>query len=154
MAQVYRDNKFNQLTERLTNKKTNFCGENIFTFKYDLMIFSAMIGFYYGENTTVNDKGNEIKQDTFENNNLDVYVYLCALQDKKSGEIFREKNDNECWKIFESYANSGLGIIDNWLLDSPGDIDGVDTILNEMKKVAAEMLATEEVAPNLGDLEF
>jgi len=154
MAQIYRDNKFNQLAERLGNKETNFCGKKIFTYYYDLMVFSAMVGFHNGKNIPVNDKGLEIKQDTFEKNNLDGYVYLCALQNQKNGDIFREDNENECWKIFESYANSGLEIIDNWLLDSPGDTDGVDTILNEMKTIAAELSEKEENKVDLETLEF
>jgi len=55
---------------------------------------------------------------------------------------------------YESYANSGLEIIDNWLLDSPGDTDGVDTILNEMKTIAADLIAKEEVKPDLDTLEL
>ena len=46
-----------------------------------------------------------------------------------------------------------LEIIDNWLLDSPGDIDGVDTILNEMKKVAAKMMDSKDI-PDPQDIEF
>jgi dnd system-associated protein 4 len=140
--------------ERLVDKETGFCGQRIFTSYWELMVFAAMVGFHYGKNDPVSDKGFDIKQETFENNKADTYVYLCALQDQKSGDIFREKNDNECWKIFESYANSGLEIIDNWLIDSPGDIDGVDTILNEMKKVAAELIDTEELSIDLEALEF
>jgi dnd system-associated protein 4 len=154
MAQVSRDKKYSQLAERLVDKETRFCGQKIFPSYRELMVFAAMVGFHYDKKRPVNDKGFEIKQETFENNKADTYVYLCALQDQKSADIFREKNDNECWKVFESYANSGLEIIDNWLIDSPGDIDGVDTILNEMKKIAAEMIDTEELSPDLEALEF
>ena len=98
-------------------------------------------------------KSFEIPQRIFENNNSDAYVYLCALQDQKSGEIFREENDNKCWKIFESYANYGLEVISNWLLDSPGDIDGVETILNEMKKIAASMKSFDD-SPDPQGAEF
>lgn len=153
MAQISRDKKYSQLADRLVEKETGFCGKKILASYWELMIFSAMVGFHHGKKNPVIDKAFDIKQETFENNKSDTYVYLCALQDKKSGEIFREKNENECWKIFESYANAGLEIIDNWLIDSPGDIDGVDTILNEMKKVAAEMVSFEE-APNLQEIEF
>ena len=100
------------------------------------------------------EKAYEIPQRVFENNEADAYVYLCALQDQKSGDIFREKNENECWKIFESYANSGLEIIGNWLLDSPGDTDGVDTILNKMKTITADLIDKDEVKIDLNKLEI
>ena len=154
MAQIWRDNKHIKLTERLVEKETNFCGQKILPSYRELMVFAAMIGFHYGKSQVVTEKGFEIPQRVFENNDSDGYVYLCALQDQKSGDIFREKNDNECWKIFESYSNSGLEIIDTWLLDSPGDIDGVDTILNEMKKVAAEMIESTDIKPDPRDIEF
>jgi dnd system-associated protein 4 len=154
MAQVGRDKKYTRISELLVNKETDYCSQKILPGYYSLMVFSAMIGFHFGEKSKVIDKSNEIKQETFENTQSDIYVYLCALQDQKSGEIFRECNENECWKIFESYANSGLEIIDNWLLDTPGDIDGVDTILNEMKKTAAELLNSDESEVDLGGLEF
>lgn len=154
MAQIWRDKKYSQLSERLVEKETGYCGQKILPTYRELMVFAAMIGFHYSKCTPVNERDLEIPQRVFENNDSDAYVYLCALQDQKSGEIFREKNDNECWRIFESYANAGLEIIDNWLLDSPGDIDGVDTLLNEMKKVAAEIIGTEETVPDLNALEF
>ena len=153
MAQIWRDKKYTQLAERLVDKETNYCGQKIFPSYRDLMVFSAMVGFHNGKNIPVEEKSYEIPQRVFESNASDVYVYLCALQDQKSGEIFREKNDNECWKIFESYANSGLEIINNWLFDSPGDVDGVETILNEMKKNAASMKTSED-SPDPKDIEF
>ena len=154
MAQIWRDNKYTQLAERLVDKETNACGQKIFINYRELMVFAAMIGFHYGKCKAVAERGFEIPQRVFESNDSDAYVYLCALQNKKDGEIFREKNDNECWRIFESYANSGLEIIDTWLLTNVNDIDGVDTILNEMKKVAAEMMESTEIKPDLGDIKF
>ncbi|NOR80844.1 MAG: hypothetical protein GQ529_08430 [Methyloprofundus sp.] len=50
--------------------------------------------------------------------------------------------------------NSGLEIIDNWLLDSPGDTDGVDTILNEMKSVVTGLIEQDEIKADLDTLEF
>jgi dnd system-associated protein 4 len=141
MAGIWRDSKFIDLAKRLVDDQTNYCGQKIFPTYLDLMIFAGMIGFHEGKNSPVDYKDAlEIRQSVFENQNMDAYVYLCALQDQKSAEIFREKNEaDECWKIFESYANTGLETISNWLLDSPGDIDGVETILNEIKTVAASM---------------
>ncbi len=154
MAQIWRDKKHTALAERLVDKETIYCSQKILPTLRELMVLSAMVGFHHDKKRTVEDKGYEIPQRIFENNESDAYVYLCALQDQKSGEIFRECNENDCWKIFESYANSGLEIIDNWLLDATGDIDGVDTILNEMKKTAAELLNSDESEVDLGGLEF
>ena len=156
MAQVWRDKKYSILAERLVEKGTGYCGQKIFLTFRDLMVFAAMVGFHHSKKNLVlvNDRAFEIPQRVFEYTEADAYVYLCALQDQKSGEIFREKNENVCWRIFESYANSGLEIIDNWLLDSPGDIDGVDTILNEMKKVAADLIKSDEISPDLDSIEF
>jgi len=153
MAQIFRDKKHSQLVERLTEKETSYCGQKIFPTIRELMVFAAMVGFHYGKKSTVEEKGNEIPQRIFETNESDGYIYLCAIQNQKDGEIFRSQNENECWRIFETYANSGLEIIDNWLLDSPGDTDGVETILNEMKKVAAQLMDSQ-ANPDPQDLSF
>jgi|GEM_PF-1357636 len=154
MAQIWRDKKYSQLAERMVEKETGYCGQKILPSYRELMVLSAMIGFHYDKKSPVIDRAYEIPQRVFENNDSDTYIYLCALQDQKSGEIFREKNENECWRIFESYANSGLEIIDNWLIDSSGDIDGVETILKEMKKVAADMVEDDGSVVNLDELKF
>lgn len=154
MAQIWRDKKYTAIAERLVDKETGFCGQKIFPSYRELMVFSAMVGFHNDKKSSVIDRAFEIPQRVFESNEADAYVYLCALQDQKDGDIFREKNENECWKIFECYANSGLEIIDNWLLDSPGDTDGVDTILNEIKTLAANLINREETKADLNTLEF
>jgi dnd system-associated protein 4 len=154
MAQVWRDIKYSSLADRLVDKQTIYCDQKIFSSYWELMVFAAMVGFHHSQKISVNEKAYEIPQRVFENNEADAYVYLCALQDQKSGDIFREKNENECWKIFESYANSGLEIIGNWLLDSPGDTDGVDTILNKMKTITADLIDKDEVKIDLNKLEI
>jgi dnd system-associated protein 4 len=154
MAQIWRDKKYTPLAERLVDKETGFCGQKILPSYRELMVLSAMIGFHFDKKSDVIERGFEIPQRIFDNNESDSYVYLCALQDQKTGDIFRENNDNECWKIFESYANAGLEIIDTWLLDSSGDIDGVETILKEMKIVAAELMEVDDSVSDLDTLEF
>jgi dnd system-associated protein 4 len=154
MGAIWRDEKYSTLSKRLVDVETKYCGQKILPNYRDLIIFSAMVGFHFGKNSPVIDKAYEIPQRVFETNESDVYIYLCALQHQKSGDIFREQNENECWKIFESYANSGLGIIDDWLMESPGDIDGVETILNKMKVIAAEIISTDEILPDLDDIVF
>lgn len=155
MAAIWRDEKYSVLSDRLVKNPVKASGgQTIFPSYRELIVFAAMIGFHFGKSSPVSTRAFEIPQRVFESNDSDAYVYLCALQDQKSGEIFREQNDNECWRIFESYANSGLEIIDNWLIDSPADIDGVETILNKMKNVAAEIIKAEEIPPNLDNMEF
>lgn len=154
MAGIWRDEKYSVLAKRLVDIETKYCGQKILPSYRDLMVFSAMVGFHFGKSNPVTEKAFEIPQRVFESNDSDVYIYLCALQDQKTGDIFREKNDNECWRIFESYANAGLGIIDDWLMGSPGDIDGVETILNRMKDIATEIINTEEIPSNLDNMEF
>ncbi len=154
MAQIWRDKRYSQLAARMVERETGYCGQKILPTYHELMVMAAMIGFHYGKKCPVTDRAYEIPQRVFENNDSDTFIYLCALQDQKSGEIFREKNENECWRIFESYANSGLEIIDDWLINSPGDIDGVETILKEMKKVAADMVEVDDSMVNLDGLVF
>jgi len=148
MANVFRDKKYAAIYERLVENETGY-GQKIFANYKELMIFAAMVGFYNDQKESEMDKSFEIPQRIFESDQKDSYIYLCAVHDKKDGEIFREKNNLECWSVFQAYANGGLEIINNWLIESPGDIDGVDTILNQIKIVAADFNESSEEPSNL-----
>ena len=61
-------------------------------------------------------------------------TYLLAIQDTQGGDILKEKNETDCWRIIEQYSAKGLEIIDDWMMENPGDMTGVDTLLNKIKE--------------------
>ena len=146
MATVYISQEHSELVKNLTSNSKN--NPSIFKTNMHLFIFSALLG----ENLDgkynqyqVKNQGNEIPDRIFLNNQMDSAVYLLALHAKKNGDILREKNENECWKIVEQYAEHGFQEMKNWFIDSPGTSE-VDVILNKIKQEATSLLAeTKEI---------
>lgn len=145
MATIYISQEFSELVKTLSTNNIPETGQPVFKTNMHLAIFSALLGQSLDEhyrNYSVKNQGSEIPERIFTNNQMDSAVYLLALQAKKDGEILREKNDNESWKITEQYAECGFREMKNWFLDSPGSSE-VDVILNKMKEEAVSLLEHE-----------
>lgn len=146
MATVFIPNEYKRLAERLARIETGYGGRPIFSTYMQVMVFAAMVG--YSETRKRVDlnsgqRGSEIEESVFVKERLDGVAYLLALHEYSDGDILRDTRDNECWRVIESYAAAGLKLIDEWLLDSATDIDGVDTLLARMKEKAARHVAQE-----------
>ncbi|HIO97781.1 MAG TPA: hypothetical protein EYG71_07635 [Leucothrix sp.] len=151
MATVYISQKFSGLVEMLSKNNVSETGQPVFKTNMHLTIFSSLLGQNLDgdySRYTVKNQGSEIPERIFIHNQMDSAVYLLALHAKKDGDILREKNDNESWKITEQYAECGFKELNNWFLDSPGSSE-VDVILNKMKEEAVSLLEQEgEIDPD------
>jgi dnd system-associated protein 4 len=158
MARVYIDRKFADMSERLVKKHTKIAGKNIFSTNVDMMVFASMVGYSIQEDWKkkgVKNRGNEIEDSTFIDRRQDGISYLLALQTMQSGDILRDspvENEAQVWKIFESYAHLGFIEIEKWLMDNPGDTDGVDSLLNKIKEKAEALFG--KPGPNPDVVEF
>ena len=139
MATIYISNAHKEVAERLARNPTAIAEKPIFSTYMHLMVFAAMVGYANGKNSSVEAKnrGEEVEDQVFERRGLDGLVYLLALDEKKDGNILREDKVNECWRLVERYAEGGFEIIQQWLLDAPGDVDGVDALLSRVTEAAA-----------------
>lgn len=151
MATVYISQEFSELVKTLSTNSIPETGLTVFKTNMHLTVFSALLGQSLDENyrnCSVKNQGSEIPERIFINNQMDSAVYLLALHAKKDGDILREKNDNESWKITEQHAEYGFKEMRNWFLDSPGSSE-VDVILNKMKEEAVSLLEQEgEIDPD------
>ena len=140
MATIYISNAHKDVAERLARNPTAIAGKPIFSTYMHLTAFAAMVGYANGKSLSVEAKnrGAEIEDQVFERRGLDGLVYLLALDEKKDGNILREDSVSECWRLVERYAEGGFEIIQQWLLDAPGDVDGVDALLSRVTEAAAE----------------
>lgn len=141
MSAVIIDDQFASIVDKLSTATDPATRARTFDTNMDLMVFAAMIGWDSGRGPAEAEKrsGLEINDATFENRRFDGAVYLTALQHQRSGEILRDTNDVECWRIFEGYARTGFAIIDQWLMDNPSDASGVDTLIAAMKRRAVAL---------------
>jgi dnd system-associated protein 4 len=143
MATVYIPLKYKELAERLAKRETTIGQKPIFKTYMHLFVFASMVGYSLGKKEALNnskERGPEIEDRIFANYKLEGLAYLMALHETKNAEILRETNDNDCWRIIESYAAAGFKIIDDWLLHAATDIDGVSTLLIKIKEEAAKSI--------------
>lgn len=160
MATVYIDQKYADLVNELSTHRTFSSGKTktIFGTNMHLMVLAAMIGYQVAEEAEidpVSSKGNEIGAHIFRNNNMDGVAYLMALHKTKDGDVLREKNENEVWKIFETYANRGFEEMNTWFtLDGVSDPEHVETLLNKMKEVAQKSISINPNSVDLNSVEF
>jgi dnd system-associated protein 4 len=156
MATVYLPNKYLDLSKRLVSTNLKDTDKSVFPTYMHLSIFAAMVGYHIGKNSDKEEKfekGNEISDRIYTSNQMDGFTFLLALQHTKDGDILRENKEKECWEILEQYAAVGLEEINNWMIDNPSDINGVETILNKLKLVATEILDDDDET-DLSDINF
>ena len=68
--------------------------------------------------------------------------------------MLKDENLHQSVKIFEEYCNSGLSIIQKWFDDNPGDIEGIDTLVNKIYGHIAEMNQESTSILGRGEVSF
>ena len=140
-------------THESTCKRLCFGEPVIFRFLKDLMIFAALIAYSRGERRALLSQSQDdlirIELATYANDESDGYIYLLGLLELKDANILRDNKLNEAVKVFEEYCNAGLYIITEWLDDNPSNLDGVETLLNEIQEelVANRASDADDEAP-------
>ena len=132
MATIYLPNDLRATVDELAGSGKPF------PTNMELSIFAAMVGHSesLSEEVGTNNRGNEIPESIYKNNDRDGMVYLLALDETGDPDILREEKNLQAWKIFESYAAGGLRKIHEWMVNNPTDHTGVDTLLSEIAKIA------------------
>lgn len=150
---VLRERKHEPLVEKLCSSSQN--GRRIFPYNKDLMVFAALVGFTKKRTEKVAADGISIILETYASDEKDTFIYLLALVTQKDGVCLKDENLAESVKIFEGYCNAGLGIIQMWLDENPGDPEGIETLiekiyeqicLNEQEDL--KNVSNEEIVPD------
>lgn len=116
---VRRDSRFESLEEKLCSTK-GASNSAVFSTVKELMVFAALVGVQLGEYEGIAPKVNTtpILLETYASTNHDAFIYLIALSKEPSLEIIRNENLRDAINIFESYCNSGLKHMDNWIMEN------------------------------------
>lgn len=133
---VKRERKFEQMIAKLSSGE-----KNIFKFNKDLMVFAAMIGYSKNDRNPLDSDTIDIILDTYSSDQKDGFIYLLALMDQRDATCLKDENLHKSVEVFEEYCNGGLKIIQGWLDSNPGDISGIDTIL---QKIYAQLCDNEK----------
>lgn len=137
---VKRERKYEELITRL-----NAGQKSIFQYLKDIMVFAAMVGHSEGKRVQVTGDTIDIILDTYASDQKDGFIYLLALMEGRDGASLKDSNLHVSVKVFEEYCNAGLGIIQGWLDDNPGDPSGVDTILRQVYEKLCENENEEDI---------
>jgi len=129
---VRRNRKYEPLVEKLCSRKSSYSNRPVFEFNKDLMVFAAVVGYSNNFKESLDPDSIQITLGTYSSDEKDGYIYLLALLEEKNVNILKENNVLEAVKIFEDYCNGGLSIINTWLADNPGDIEGIDTLVEKI----------------------
>lgn len=136
---VRRDRKHEPLVSKLCVPSEG--KKAIFRFIKDLMVFAAMVGYQKNERSPLTNDGISIILETYASDQKDAFIYLLALMTEKNGTCLKDENLLASVKIFEEYCNAGLEEIQLWLDESPGDLEGIDTLSS---KIFEQVLENEK----------
>ena len=119
----------------------------------ELLCFAALLG--YSENRRLpldKDKGVEdVSYQQFERGDAEDLIYLIALAETKDPEILKDGEESRCAIIFEEYANGGLQIIQQSMLQGGGEYPDRD-ILELLKE--RDYLNIDDEEPDVSGITF
>ncbi|MCV3211098.1 DNA phosphorothioation-associated protein 4 [Mesorhizobium sp. YC-39] len=120
---INRSRVYEDIVQRLAAQALPGTDRRLFPTIRELLCFAAVLG--YSENRKVPlDKTQgveDISYQQFERGDAENLIYLIALADSQNVDVIREDNEDECARIFEEYANGGLGLIKDYLLRDGGE---------------------------------
>lgn len=141
---VRRNKKYEDVVNLLVNGSlgadNNVTAEKkIFTYIKDLMIFAAMVGKKHERTEAVEKENVGISLQTYagsgsKNAPSDQHyiIFMFGLLNYKDMNLLRDENVDQSIRIFEEYANGGLGLIKEWLIEySWESVRLLDKILEE-----------------------
>jgi dnd system-associated protein 4 len=148
---VKRDRKHEPLVDMLCSAKTG--NKSIFNYNKDLMVFAAMVGYSKGKRKPLSSDGISIILETYASDQKDAFIYLIILITERDGASLKDENLQSSIKIFEEYCNAGLEEIQLWLDESPGDYEGIDTLVQKIYEQVIDNERQTVVTDNPEDIE-
>ena len=117
-----------EIVQLLAVQKIPPADRSIFPTIRELLCFAALLG--YSEGRRIPLDGNAGKEDIsyqqFERGDAEDLIYLIALVETKDPEILKDGAESRCAEIFEEYANGGLQILHDTIVQSGGEYPNRD----------------------------
>ncbi|MCX2975715.1 hypothetical protein EYC87_19265 [Halieaceae bacterium IMCC8485] len=129
---VRRNRKYEPIVDKLCTRKGEHSKRPIFEYNKDLMVFAGVLGYAKAVQEDLESDSIQITLGTYASDEKDGFIYLIGLLENKSVDCLKDDNIGSAVNTFEKYCNGGLSLISNWLEDSPGDIEGVDTLVQNL----------------------
>ncbi len=141
------------MVQRLAMLKLTGADRTLFPTIRELLCFAALLGYSEGRripldrNTGIED----VSYQQFERGDAEDLIYLLALAETKDPDILKDGEESRCAEIFEEYANGGLQILRDVMLQSGGEYPDRD-ILELLLK--SGYLNVEDTEPDVSGISF
>ena len=141
------------MVQRLSMQKLPGADRTLFPTIRELLCFAALLGYSEGRRVPLDrDAGTEdVSYQQFERGDAEDLIYLLAFAETKDPEILRDGEESRCAEIFEEYANGGLEILRDTMLQSGGEYPDRD-ILQFLRR--NDYLNIEEMEPDVSEIYF
>ena len=107
-------------------------GGELFDTMREFVCFAAMLGFELDRREVLGESETEVIDGRIFGNHQPAIEVLDAigLAHSKELDIFNDGREEELLTCFEEFANGGLSRIEEILESNPGDIKGIDTLID------------------------
>ena len=141
------------MVQRLAMLKLPSADRTLFPTIRELLCFAALLG--YSENRRIpldRVAGTEdVSYQQLERGDAEDLIYLIALAETKDPDILKDGEESRCAEIFEEYANGGLQILRDAMLQSGGEYP--DLVILELL-LKSGYLNVEDTEPDVSGISF
>ena len=151
---INRSRVHEELVQRLSMQNVPGSDRKLFPTIRELLCFAALLGFSEKRRIPLDRAAGveDVSYQQFERDGAaEDLLWTIAVAETEGTEILREGREPECAQIFEEYANGGLGLIKDFLLQNGGEYP--DRALMALLKERG-YLKDSEPEPDLGAISF
>jgi dnd system-associated protein 4 len=150
---IHRSKIHEDMVQRLAMSKLQGAERTLFPTIRELLCFAALLGYSEGRRTPLDrDAGTEdVSYQQFERGDAEDLIYLLALAETKDPEILKDGEESRCAEIFEEYANGGLYILRDKMIQSGGEFPDRDIM--ELL-LSSGYLNVEDSEPDVAGITF
>lgn len=122
-ANINRSRIHEDMVQRLCMNKQPGASRTLFPTIREFLCFCAMLGYSESRKVPLDKEAGveDVSYQQFERGDAEDLIYLVALAHTKDPEILRQGEEGACAEIFEEYANGGMEIVRDWLLQKGGE---------------------------------
>ena len=150
---INRSRNHEDMVQRLAMLKLPGAERTLFPTIRELLCFAALLGYSEGRRLALDPAAGveDISYQQFERGDAEDLIYLIALAETKDPEILREGEESQCARIFEEYANGGLQLLHDTMLQSGGEYPDRDILQFLLK---SEYLNVDDAEPDVSGISF
>ena len=152
-SNINRSRNHEDMIQRLAVLKLPDAERTLFPTIRELLCFAALLGYSEGRRLPLDSAAGteDVSYQQFERGDAEDLIYLIALAETKDPAVLREGQESRCAEIFEEYANGGLQILHDAMLQSGGEYPNRD-ILELLLK--SGYLNVDDTEPDVSVISF